>query len=79
MGAEITLDDASSESFYRLYPFHRHFTKEDNIQLKHRGNIIYDSVRKCNKFVVHSDYCSGKQISGGVVCNKMCSDVVQSR
>ena len=68
-----------SASFYRNYPFHRHFTSNENYKFSYRINILYDPDKKQNKMVTHSLFCTGELIDHDRECNKMCSDVIDTR
>ena len=81
-GKEFWVD--SSPSFYRNYPFHRHFISSgnENYNLSYRINIVYDPNVGENKMIVHSSYCKDElidEVGTKDGCNKMCSDVVDTK
>ena len=80
LGKEIFDNEDESKLFYRVYPFHRHLSDQKNYQLLYRLNLIYDSLLKKDKVVVHNNFCDGYiHFAEDGNCNKMCSDVVESR
>ena len=78
-GKEFLVPSPESASFYRNYPFHRHFTSNENYKLSYQINILYDPDKKQNKMVTHSLFCTGELIDHDRECNKMCSDVIDTR
>ena len=80
LGKEIFDSEDESKLFYRVYPFHRHLSDQKNYQLLYRHNLIYDSLLKKDKVVVHNNFCDGYiHFAEDGNCNKMCPDVVESR
>ena len=67
----------NQESFFRIYPFHRHCVDESSLQLKYNVSMNYDNVSKCEKLVAHSTACNrllfDPEMASGV--NKCCSDI----
>ena len=61
-GKEFLVPSPESASFYRNYPFHRHFTSNENYKLSYRINILYDPDKKQNIMVTHSLFCTGELI-----------------
>ena len=83
-GKEFWVDSLDSPSFYRNYPFHRHFISSGNdyYKLSYRINIIYDPNNGVNKMIVHSLYCKDELIDDDGIskkCNKMCSEVTNTK
>ena len=48
----------NQESFFRIYPFHRHCSDDSSLQLKYNVSKNYDNVSKCETLVAHSTACN---------------------
>ena len=70
----------NQESFFRIYPFHRHCSDESSLQLKYNVSMNYDNVSKCETRVAHGTACNrllcDPEMASDV--NKCCSDIEHS-
>ena len=76
----FTIKFESDESFFRIYPFHRHCSDESSLQLKYNVSITYDNASKCDTLVAHSTVCNRRLCDPDTVSdvNKCCSDIQHS-
>ena len=63
------------ESFYRIYPFHRHSSEDPSLQLNHHISISYDEVSHNETLVIHSSSCTRALDDPTTESNKCCLDI----
>ena len=67
------------ESFYRIYPFHRHSSEDPSLQLKHHISISYDEVSHNETLVIHSSSCTRALDDPTTESTKCCLDIEHSQ
>ena len=48
----------NQESFFKIYPFHRHCSGDSSLQLTYNVSMNYDNLSKCEMLVAHSTACN---------------------
>ena len=71
----FTIQFENEESFYRIYPFHRHASEDSTLQFKYHISINYDEVSKKETLVIHSPACTRVLEDPSSEVNKCCLDM----